>query len=129
LPLFRFRDNANMMSAFQAEVQEYMGRIRKRAREKVEEAEEEDKRQRIAESPGGLDPLEVLNSLPDVSSLCVSDGGSPSFIHPLIPTIKDMKKAFEMRDKEMMTEVASTMDPELFSQHLQRCIDSGLWIP
>jgi len=101
-----FRDNTDLMSAFQAEVQEYMGRIRQRAREKVNEAEEEDKRQRIAESPGGLDPIEVLNSLPD-----------------------DMRKAFEKRDKEMMTEVASTMEPELFSHHLQRCIDSGLWIP
>lgn len=49
-------------------MEDYIGRLRRRAREKVEEAEEEERQKRIAESPGGLDPIEVLNSLPEVGS-------------------------------------------------------------
>jgi len=101
-----FRENVEMMAAFEKEVQEFVGRLSRRAREKVEEADAEERQKRISQSPGGLDPLEVLVSLPE-----------------------EMKKAFEIRDKDMISQLALTMDPELFSHHLQRCIDSGLWIP
>lgn len=30
---------------------------------------------------------------------------------------------------EKMFQVAESMDREVFNYHLQRCIDSGLWIP
>ena len=62
--------------AFEDELVAFKDRIRRRAKEKIQEAideEEEEKRkeleagksQRIAESPGGLDPIEVLESLPE----------------------------------------------------------------
>lgn len=40
-----------------------------------------------------------------------------------------MREAFETQSKEKMFAVAERMDSEVFQYHLQRCIDSGLWIP
>lgn len=40
-----------------------------------------------------------------------------------------MQEAFQTQSIEKMYEVAEKMDPEVFQHHLQRCIDSGLWIP
>lgn len=55
---------------YQDEVEAFRDRLRKRAQEKreaaVEELDAEAKAKRIAESPGGLDPQEVLDSLPEV---------------------------------------------------------------
>lgn len=54
---------------FNSEVVAFKERIRKRAEEKIEEAlaeqEEEERKARLG--PGGLDPVEVFDSLPDVS--------------------------------------------------------------
>jgi cell division cycle protein 37 len=51
-------------------VNAFKERLRKRAKDKREEAidemEAQEKAKRIAASPGGLDPLEVLESLPEV---------------------------------------------------------------
>ena len=62
--------------AFEDELVAFKDRIRTRAKQKIQEAleEEEAERQReldegkadrIKESPGGLDPIEVLESLPE----------------------------------------------------------------
>lgn len=40
-----------------------------------------------------------------------------------------MQEAFQSQSMEKMYEVAESMDPHVFQEHLQRCIDSGLWIP
>lgn len=40
-----------------------------------------------------------------------------------------MQDAFQSQSMEKMYQVAENMDPEVFQQHLKRCIDSGLWIP
>lgn len=54
--------------AFLDELASFKERIRRRAKEKVEEQlaeiEEEERQARLG--PGGLDPLEVLESLPEV---------------------------------------------------------------
>lgn len=57
-------------------------------------------------SPGGLDPQEVLESLPE-----------------------EIKTAFESQSVDALQAVASKMDQEVFLHHLNRCIDSGLWLP
>jgi len=55
--------------AFEDELSAFKERIRKRAREKLEEcireAEEEERQKRLG--PGGLDPVEVFESLPKVT--------------------------------------------------------------
>lgn len=40
-----------------------------------------------------------------------------------------MKAAFDSQEVSCLQKVAEKMDREVFSYHLQRCIDSGLWIP
>ena len=48
--------------AFEDEVRALIARVEKRAEERLAEAEEEARKKRLG--PGGLDPLEVLESLP-----------------------------------------------------------------
>ncbi|VDK64293.1 unnamed protein product [Onchocerca ochengi] len=95
---------------FRQEVDAFCDRLRKRGKDKrdaaIAEYEAEEKAKRIAASPGGLDPQEVYESLPE-----------------------DMKAAFDSQEVSRLQEVAEKMDREVFSYHLQRCIDSGLWIP
>lgn len=56
-------------TSFDDELNSFKERVSKRAQEKLEQAvkevEEEERKARLG--PGGLDPLEVLESLPDVS--------------------------------------------------------------
>ncbi|KAI2499299.1 Cdc37 C terminal domain [Fragilaria crotonensis] len=54
--------------------------------------------------PGGLDPLEVIETLPI-----------------------EMQQAFESRDVEKLKEALLAMDPADAQYHMKRCIDSGLW--
>ena len=54
--------------------------------------------------PGGLDPLEVIETLP-----------------------LEMQLAFESRDVEKLKEALLAMDPDDAQYHMKRCIDSGLW--
>lgn len=58
------------MKMYRSEVDAFRERLCKRAREKrqaaVDDMEALAKQKRIAESPGGLDPQEVLDSLPQV---------------------------------------------------------------
>uniref|UniRef100_A0A0N5B1T5 Hsp90 chaperone protein kinase-targeting subunit n=1 Tax=Strongyloides papillosus TaxID=174720 RepID=A0A0N5B1T5_STREA len=79
-------------------------RIKKRAIEKNMEADREAREKRIAESPGGMDPVEVINSMP-----------------------KELADCFINRDKEQLIEVASKMPEDVFTYHLDRCIKAGLW--
>lgn len=59
--------------SFDEELNMFKDRIRKRAEEKLRiaqaEIEEEERKARLG--PGGLDPVEVFESLPDVRSLLV----------------------------------------------------------
>lgn len=54
--------------------------------------------------PGGLDPLEVIETLPP-----------------------EMVAAFESRDVDQLKQVLETLDPEDAEHHMKRCVDSGLW--
>jgi cell division cycle protein 37 len=55
--------------------------------------------------PGGLDPLEVIETLPI-----------------------EMQQAFESRDVETLKNVLLAMDPQEAQDCMKRCIDSGLWV-
>jgi cell division cycle protein 37 len=54
--------------------------------------------------PGGLDPVEVFESLPT-----------------------SMQEAFESRDTDKLKEALMAMPPEEAEMHMKRCVDSGLW--
>mmetsp|Transcript_10732 Transcript_10732/g.25768 ORF Transcript_10732/g.25768 Transcript_10732/m.25768 type:complete len:439 (-) Transcript_10732:77-1393(-) len=55
--------------------------------------------------PGGLDPLEVIETLP-----------------------QSMVKAFESRDVEQLKQALMQMEPEEAQRHMDRCVASGLWV-
>lgn len=95
-------------NSFDDELRQFKERIKKRAAEKIEEAikevEEEERLKRLG--PGGMDPAEVFETLPD-----------------------ELKKCFETQDIQMLQDTISKMDEEEAKYHMKRCIDSGLWVP
>ncbi|KAM4595802.1 hsp90 co-chaperone Cdc37-like isoform 1-T1 [Fundulus diaphanus] len=94
--------------AFDRELDLLKERVRRCAQARMESAmkelEEEERQKRLG--PGGLDPIEVYNSLP-----------------------KEMQKSFDEKNIEMLQDVMDKLDPEEGRYHLKRCIDSGLWVP
>uniref|UniRef100_A0A8C4HTM6 Hsp90 co-chaperone Cdc37 n=1 Tax=Dicentrarchus labrax TaxID=13489 RepID=A0A8C4HTM6_DICLA len=94
--------------AFNDELESFKERVRGRAKIRIEKAmkeyEEEERQKRIG--PGGLDPVEVYESLP-----------------------AEMQKCFDDKDIQMLQEVISKMDPTEAKAHMKKCIDSGLWVP
>lgn len=95
-------------NAFEEELRTFKDRIRKRAAEKVadalKEAEEEEKKARLG--PGGLDPIDVFESLPEALQTC-----------------------FETQDLALLTQTLAVMPRKEAFYHMKRCVDSGLWIP
>ncbi|KAG7223186.1 hypothetical protein INR49_015794 [Caranx melampygus] len=94
--------------AFNDELESFKERVRGRAKIRIEKAmkeyEEEERQKRLG--PGGLDPVEVYESLP-----------------------QEMQKCFDEKDIQMLQDVISKMDPTEAKAHMKRCIDSGLWVP
>lgn len=94
--------------AFTDELEAFKERIRKRAEQKLEEimkeAEEEERQKRLG--PGGLDPVEVMETLPE-----------------------ELKECFMSQDVELLQKTIEKMDPEEAKYHMKRCVDSGLWVP
>jgi len=94
--------------AFNDELEAFKQRIRLRAKEKVkeqmEEIEEEDRQQRLG--PGGLDPVDVFESLPKVLQEC-----------------------FESQDVGKLQAAINELPPEEAKHHMKRCVASGLWKP
>lgn len=70
----------------------------------IQEAEEEERQNRLG--PGGLDPVEVFETLPD-----------------------ELKKCFESQNIDLLVETISKMPEEEAKHHMKRCVDSGLWVP
>ncbi|KAJ3654459.1 hypothetical protein Zmor_013647 [Zophobas morio] len=94
--------------SFDDELEQFKERIRRRAAEKIEEAvkeaEEEERKARIG--PGGLDQLEVLESLPE-----------------------NLRKCFETQDIQMLQDTIKEMNEDEANYHMKRCVAAGLWIP
>ncbi|KAK9540705.1 hypothetical protein VZT92_003142 [Zoarces viviparus] len=94
--------------AFDHELELLKERIRNcaqiRKESAVKELEEEDRQERLG--PGGLDPVEVYQSLP-----------------------KEIQKGFDEKNIQMLQEAINKLDLDEGKYHIQRCIDSGLWVP
>lgn len=118
-PFFQRMENKELFTGFMAGVNDFAKRIEVRAVQKRkeineerarEEAEQEDKvdmseiplKERLG--PGGLDPVEVFESLPE-----------------------SMQEAFESREKERLVAALEAMPPDEAEYHMKRCVDSGLW--
>lgn len=96
------------LDAFEDELSGFKGRVRQRAKVRIEEAtrtyEEEERQKRLG--PGGLDPIEVMETLP-----------------------QELKECFESKSIPKLQEVLSNMPKEVATYHMKRCVDSGLWVP
>lgn len=109
-PFFTKMQQANReyKDGFYDELNAFMARVKKRAQEKIEaamaEAEEEERQKRLG--PGGLDPVEVFESLPE-----------------------SLQQCFETQNIEMLQETLLSMSKEDAEYHMDRCIKSGLWVP
>lgn len=122
----RFERDASR-AAFEEGVDHFLKQIRKRAvdKKKEQEAEAAAEAAQVAEEdmqpvslveamyqmskeermgPGGLDPVEVFESLPS-----------------------QMQECFKSGDVELLKRVSMDMDVQEFQQHFKRCIDAGLW--
>jgi len=101
-------DDKQYVNGFNEELAAFKDRIRKRAKEKIDAAvaeyEEEEREKRLG--PGGLDPVEVFESLPE-----------------------ELQKCFESQDIELLKETMANLPDEIARYHLDRCIKSGLWVP
>jgi cell division cycle protein 37 len=116
-PFFARLQERKHLEAFLAGVNVFVEKIVQRAIVKKAEIDE----QRAAEEsegtdlqsipreerlgPGGLDPLEVIETLP------------PAIV-----------AAFESRDVEQLKTALESLSPEDAEYHMKRCIDSGLWV-
>ncbi len=95
---------------FDMELKMFRERIRKRAEQKINELmveeEKKEREERIKQSPGGLDWMEVLETLPE-----------------------KLRKCFEDRDIPMLHQAIKELPIEEAEYHMKRCVDSGLWDP
>ena len=123
VPFFTRLENKELYAGFMEGVNAFIERIEKRAIEKRKEIDAERLREAQEHGadgegavdvssipreerlgPGGLDPVEVFESLPVA-----------------------MQEAFESREKSRLEEALLGMKPEEAEYHMKRCIDSGLW--
>jgi len=91
------------------QVAELMERIEVRRVERLAELQdipdEYDEEQKAPLGPGGLDPTEVLNSLPEA-----------------------MQQAFISQEVDQLKECLAAMEPDEAEYHMKRCVDAGLWV-
>ncbi|XP_014249360.1 hsp90 co-chaperone Cdc37-like [Cimex lectularius] len=94
-------------SNFEDELRSFIERVKESAREKLEiaakEQEEEDRQARLG--PGGLDPVEVFDNLP-----------------------QNMKTCFLKQDVAMLQKAIADMPQDEVAYHMKRCVDAGLWV-
>jgi cell division cycle protein 37 len=117
VPFFQKLETKDGLAGFMENVESFVQKIIARAvtkkiemdRERRHEGEEAvdlasvPREERLG--PGGLDPLEVIETLP-----------------------VEMQEAFESRDVSKLKEALLKLDPAEAEQHMKRCIDSGLWV-
>lgn len=123
-------------NSFDDELRAFKERIRKRAAEKVadavREAEEEERKARLG--PGGLDPVEVFESLPEVNKNLTRNHKSQyirqfPFFSFLRSLFQSLQKCFEAQDIPLLQQTIAAMSEEEATYHMKRCVDSGLWVP
>jgi len=121
IQMFFRRKNNNKINEiyaqeFDKQHSELLTLIRKRTKERLKEVEEEIKNpiemteeealeNKAPLGPGGLDPSEVLNNLP-----------------------QDLQDAFMNKDMEKLKEALGKLPEEEARKHMSDCVKSGLWV-
>lgn len=95
-------------ASFDDELRSFKERVQRRAKEKldalIKQEEEEERKARLG--PGGLDPIEVYESLPE-----------------------QLRECFDKQDIPLLQQVIAGMPQDEAAYHMKRCVDSGLWLP
>ena len=108
LPFFSRIEDPRYRAGFEEAVQDFIVKIQKRAVDKRKEMDanepvELSREERLG--PGGLDPVEVFETLPE-----------------------SMQEAFEQKDTQMLQVALEAMEPEEAKRHMDACEASGLWV-
>lgn len=114
IPFFLRLEQKEFLEGFMEGTETFIGNIIKRAVVKKKEIDEERLKEEAVDlkdipkeerlGPGGLDPVEVFESLPLA-----------------------MQEAFESRDVEILKKALMEMEPNEAEEIMQRCVASGLW--
>jgi cell division cycle protein 37 len=115
-PFFQRMQERAHLEEFLAGCNTFVEKIIKRAVVKKAEMDEEMRAQQGATplteipreqrlGPGGLDPLEVIETLPE-----------------------SIQKAFESREVDQLRQALEELNPADAEYHMKRCVDSGLWV-
>ncbi|KAI6657919.1 Hsp90 co-chaperone Cdc37-like [Oopsacas minuta] len=95
------------VEAYEDEVKGFIERVKVRAQVRIDKAmkeyEEEERKKRLG--PGGLDPADVMETLPN-----------------------ELKECFESQSIAKLHQVLNAMSKEDAEYHMKRCVDSGLWV-
>lgn len=107
LPFFNRIEEKEYLTAFLGQVKQFEARIKERAVIKRQEMDAERRESEgVPMGPGGLDPFEVLESLP-----------------------QSMRDAFDSQDIGRLQSVLNDMPQEEAKGWMKKCVDSGLWCP
>src|SRR5437868_6879681 len=109
IPFFKRISEPEYTKGFQEAVNDFIRRIQKRAIDKrieMEKEEAEERKQSAPVGPGGLNPYEVLERLPEA-----------------------LRAAFEEQDTEALQAVIAGMSRKDAAYWMKQCVDSGLWVP
>lgn len=104
LPFFKRIEEKTYYDSFLLAVEDFRKKIQERAIVKRKEMDEENRKAQIG--PGGLDPLEVLESLPP-----------------------NVREAFELQDIERLQIALSSLESDAAQDVMNKCVRSGLWVP
>lgn len=107
LPFFERIEQPEYFKAFNEQVDLFIQRIKDRAVVKRKEMDAERRKEQGVElGPGGLDPFEVLEELP-----------------------QSMRDAFDSQDIGRLQTVLQEMELSEAQKWMKKCVDSGLWNP
>ena len=110
IPFFIRIQEPEHFEGFKKSVDDFITRIKKRAVEKRREMDMERRRNAVGDEiplgPGGLNPIEVLEQLPE-----------------------SMRNAFDSQNIEALHQAVAAMEPSEARKWMKMCVDSGLWVP
>lgn len=109
IPFFIRIQEPTHNKGFMEAVADFTRRIQKRAVEKrieMDKEREEEMRENVPLGPGGLNPYDVLEQLPD-----------------------NLREAFEEQDTEALVKILTELPPKEGRKWMKMCVDSGLWCP
>lgn len=134
-PFFSRLQDERVFKDYEDSYNDYCVKLQQRAKDKIRE-EEEDAARRVAKAGsssgdgggggGGDDEPKTLEELPREERL--GPGGlDPVEVFETLP--KEIQEAFESGSTEKLREYVNTLPMEEAKLHMRRMVDSGLWVP